>query len=144
LPHVGQSLSVPSEAPRGVRLDDPAAVRRLQSTIEELGAAAAYRAAKRYDWAAASLQRVLDLDPSNAEALAMQAQLAADPIPLLTPEELEARQREIQIVDLLGAAASHIEASHVGPAVSYLREILRLDPNHAAAKSTLASLGFGQ
>ena len=61
---------------RAVRADDAAAVRRVQRTTNLLGEAGTYLAAGRYEWARASLGRVLELDPANAEARAMLAQLA--------------------------------------------------------------------
>ena len=61
---------------RAVRADDAAAVRRVQRTTNSLGEAGTYLAAERYDWARATLGRVLELDPANAEARALLAQLA--------------------------------------------------------------------
>jgi hypothetical protein len=59
-----------------VRADDAAAVRRVQRTTNLLGEAGTYLAARRYEWARATLGRVLELDPANAEARALLAQLA--------------------------------------------------------------------
>ena len=60
---------------RAVRADDAAEVRRVQRTTNLLGEAGTYLAAGRYEWARATLGRVLELDTANGEAQALLAQL---------------------------------------------------------------------
>ena len=63
--------------PRAVRADDSAAVRRLQETTNLLGEAGTYLEAGRLAWARATLQRVLAVDPGDADALALLARVDA-------------------------------------------------------------------
>jgi hypothetical protein len=58
-----------------VRADDAAAVRSLQRSTNLMGEAGTYLAEEQYAWARATLERVLELDPGNAEARALLAQL---------------------------------------------------------------------
>ena len=63
--------------PRTVRVDDRAAVRRLQQTTNLLGEAGTYLEAGRLEWARGTLQRVLAIDPGNADALVLLARVDA-------------------------------------------------------------------
>ena len=63
--------------PRSVRVDDRAAVRRLQQTTNLLGEAGTYLEAGRLEWARGTLQRVLAIDPGNADALVLLARVDA-------------------------------------------------------------------
>jgi hypothetical protein len=62
---------------RTVRADDRAGVRRLQETTNLLGEAGTYLEAGRLVWARTTLERVLALDPGNADALALLARVDA-------------------------------------------------------------------
>jgi len=63
--------------PRTVRADDATAVRRLQETTNLLGEAGTYLEAGRLTWARTTLQRVLAVDPGNADALVLLARVDA-------------------------------------------------------------------
>ncbi|HEV2122199.1 MAG TPA: tetratricopeptide repeat protein, partial [Chloroflexota bacterium] len=95
----------------------------------------------------AALERVLAIDPKNGEALALKARWQVEPAPTFTPDEFQARQREAQarlrdaqVRDLLGAAASFITAGDPAQAIPHLQEALRLDPENATARATLHRL----
>lgn len=146
LPHVPPRVARPN-TPTAIRLDDPAAVRRHQRVSEYLGQAATYREAKRQDWANEALERAIAIDPTNSEALALKVRWQIEPAPTFTPEEAQerlreqqARLREAQTVDLLGAAASFVDSGEPALAIPLLQEVLRLDPENITAKATLQRL----
>ena len=128
-----ESVIVPSLAPapvpaalRGVPASDRAAVERFQRANDLLGEAVAYRAAKRQDWADAALAEALALDPENPMALQLHEQWAVEPPPPLTEAERAARQREVRVAELLGAAASFQEAGLEEEAAALLAEAAAL------------------
>jgi predicted Zn-dependent protease len=125
---------------RAVRLDDRQAVRRWQTVLELLGEASTYLEAKRWDWARATLQRVLELDPGNPDALAMLHRMEIEPVPTLTPGESAARQREQRVVELLGAASSFLEAGQPDEARRLLQEAASLDPANPNVQAALSAL----
>jgi hypothetical protein len=71
LPHRRQPAT-PAPRPRGVRADDPAAVRRFQRVVDALGEATTYANAGRHDWARSTVEEILTLDPGNADALKLR------------------------------------------------------------------------
>jgi Tfp pilus assembly protein PilF len=139
-PYARTVTNLPPSRPPSVRGDDPAEVRRWREVLHRLGEATVYRAAKRQDWADAALGRVLELDPQNADARALQVLWALEPAPTMTPDEAIARHRAERVTELVGAATSFMEAGEDDIAAALLREALALDPLNAAARLTLDNI----
>jgi hypothetical protein len=76
-PNARQVRELPSRQPRSVRADNPQERDRWQRVVDELGAASSAMVAGKPEWARASLQLVLKLDPGNEDALAMLQTLEA-------------------------------------------------------------------
>ncbi|MGH2350577.1 MAG: hypothetical protein ACRDJN_03060 [Chloroflexota bacterium] len=126
--------------PRTVRADDPAERRRWQAVVNELGAASSALAANRPEWARGHLQRVLELDLGNADALAMLKSIDLTPQPTLTPAQQQERQREARVVEFMGAASTFLEARNPAAARPLLEEALALDPGNQQVQQALSRL----
>jgi hypothetical protein len=66
---------VPAQRPRSVPLSDPQAVEDFQRAMELAGEADTYLLAGKLEWARATAERALALDPANATAQSVRARL---------------------------------------------------------------------
>jgi tetratricopeptide (TPR) repeat protein len=127
-------------AARFAHASDPDEVRRMQRATDLVGEATADLAAKRWDWARSAVDEALALDPSYADAKALQRRLAAEAPPPLTPQEQAQRDRDDRVMELLGAAAAFEEADQPELAQPLLEQALALDPGQPLVLDALAEL----